>query len=351
VRGRLVAACAPLAAGCAGRPLSPLHTAAGEAESILALGTTHLAIAVGVYVLVIGVLLWGVWRRRRPTAEAALLAPDPEGERAAARAVGGGVAATTVIIAIYVALAFDVGAALEGPHRAVGGAHGDADAVRHDIAPLVIEVVGRQWWWEMRYQDSVPSESFVTANELHVPVGRPVVVLLRSDDVIHSFSVPALTGKRDLTPGHTNTLRFTPTTPGTFMGQCAEYCGFQHAHMAFDVVVHEPATYQAWVDRQRQPAPAPADSARARGRQVFLTRACPMCHAIQGTAARGSVGPDLTHVGSRRSLAAGALPNTPGHLAGWILDPQRQKPGTRMPPNDIAGPDLEALVAYLRSLE
>jgi cytochrome c oxidase subunit 2 len=217
--------------------------------------------------------------------------------------------------------------------------------------PLTIEVVAHQWWWELQYKDSTPGGLFTTANELHVPVGQPVLLVLTSRDVIHSFWVPNLAGKKDLVPGRTQSWWFQADTPGVYRGQCAEFCGHQHAKMAL-LVVAEPLTdYQAWVRRSQQPAVTPSDPVAARGQQVFMNGTCVMCHAIQGTPARSRNGPDLTHLASRRTLAAATLENTRGALAGWIVDPQRVKPGTQMPPSQLSSQDLDALLTYLQTLK
>lgn len=216
---------------------------------------------------------------------------------------------------------------------------------------LTVEVTGHQWWWELHYLDEQGRRIASTANEMHVPVGRPVRVLLKSDDVIHSFWAPSLQGKTDLVPGRTNEAWFQADREGVFRGQCAEFCGLQHALMAFLVVAQPPAQFDAWLARQAAPAREPADALAAEGRRVFESRACVMCHAVRGTVAGGLVAPDLTHLAGRRTLAAGRLPNNAGSLAAWIMDPQQVKPGTRMPPTRLSGDELHALLHYLRSLD
>jgi cytochrome c oxidase subunit 2 len=216
---------------------------------------------------------------------------------------------------------------------------------------LVIEVNGQQWWWQVTYAPGDPSRTFETANELHIPVGRPVLLKLQSPDVIHSFWVPNLAPKKDLIPGRTLTLTLRADTPGVYRGQCAEFCGYQHAKMAFLVIAEEPAQYEQWAQSQHDSAKEPADAVRKRGRQVFMESPCVMCHAIQGTRANARTGPDLTHVASRMTLAAGTLPNTRGHLAGWITNPQQVKPGANMPAVTLPADDLQALLTYLESLK
>jgi cytochrome c oxidase subunit 2 len=214
-----------------------------------------------------------------------------------------------------------------------------------------VDVTGNQWWWDVRYDDPEPSKIFATANEIVVPVGRPVLLRLRANDVIHSFWVPSLAGKKDLIPGHETTFTIQADKPGTYRGQCAEFCGLQHAFMALEVRAVPAAEFSKWQEAQRRPAVEPADDRQRRGRELFVTGTCMMCHAIQGTTANARKGPDLTHVASRRRLAAGRLPNTPEYLAGWIRDPHRYKPGVNMPAHSIAQRDLDALVAYLGVLQ
>ena len=219
-----------------------------------------------------------------------------------------------------------------------------------DAAELTVEVIGKQWWWEVRYLDEDPSRIAVTANELRIPVGRRVRVLLGASDVIHSFWVPGLQGKTDMIPGRTNVTWLEADAPGEWRGQCAEFCGVQHAKMALVVVAEPEAEFDVWLERQIAPADAPADSASRADEATFLASGCVLCHAVRGTPAAARLGPDLTHVGSRRTLAAGELPNTEGHLAGWIADPQSVKPGSRMPAVPLTPQELHAITRYLRSL-
>jgi cytochrome c oxidase subunit 2 len=213
-----------------------------------------------------------------------------------------------------------------------------------------IELVGHQWWWEARYRDADVSREFTTANELTIPVGRPVIVTLRANDVIHSLWVPNLSGKKDLIPGRTATLRLRADRAGTYRGQCAEFCGLEHALMALLVHAVPPADFEAWAANQRAPAREPAGAVARRGREVFLGTSCTMCHTITGTTAQARLGPDLTHLASRQTIAAGMFPNNRGHLAGWIGDPQALKPGVNMPANTLPPDDLQALLAYLETL-
>jgi cytochrome c oxidase subunit II len=214
-----------------------------------------------------------------------------------------------------------------------------------------IELTAHQWWWSARYMNDGPSEIFVTANELHIPVGKPVLISLNAGDVIHSLWVPNLGGKKDLIPGRSSVLQLRADQPGIYRGQCAEFCGLQHALMGLLVIADPPAQYQAWVQAQRTPPPEPRDAKAMRGKSLFQSVSCVMCHSIQGTIAGAQLGPDLTHVASRQTLAAGTLRNTPQELGSWIRNPQVHKPGTNMPATPLSQDDLDALVAYLGGLQ
>jgi cytochrome c oxidase subunit II len=212
---------------------------------------------------------------------------------------------------------------------------------------LTIEVIGHRWWWEVRY----PELGIITANQIHIPAGEPVRFNVTSADIIHSFWVPQLHGKIDMNPGDTNSIWMQANEPGFFRGICAEFCGLQHARMQF-IVVAEPADqFAEWMERAAQPAPEPVDEQTVRGQQVFLESPCALCHAIAGTPADARVGPDLTHLASRLTLAAGSIENTRGSLAGWIIDSQHVKPGNLMPPIDLTSEELQALLDYLETLE
>jgi cytochrome c oxidase subunit 2 len=228
---------------------------------------------------------------------------------------------------------------------------GNAIYATPDPHALAIKVTGHQWWWEVEYQDPQPSEIMTTANEIHVPLGKPVKLELQSGDVIHSFWVPNIHGKKDLVPGHPTTTWFTANRAGEFRGQCAEYCGEQHAHMRLVFVTQSSEAFSNWLSAQKKSAPEPRTDSQRHGREVFLTSQCVMCHTIQGTSARATLGPDLTHVGGRSMIGAGELPNTRGYLAGWILNASALKPGARMPPNQLSSDDLNALLDYLESLK
>lgn len=216
---------------------------------------------------------------------------------------------------------------------------------------LSITLTGNQWWWDIVYNSSDASKTLHTANELHVPLGVPTRILLNSNDVIHSFWVPSLGGKQDLIPGRQNDITILPTKTGIFRGQCAEFCGAQHAHMALVVVVESYPDFIKWWDHQLQPAPAPKTPLQLAGYNYVTTGLCSSCHNIGGTPASGTVAPDLTHLASRKSLAAGTLPMNQGNLYGWVEDPQSLKPGVRMPTIGMEPDKLHAVVAYLETLK
>jgi len=214
-----------------------------------------------------------------------------------------------------------------------------------------IAVIGHQWWWRVHYLDAKGAVDFVTANEIRIPAGRPVELTLESADVIHSFAVPNLAGKLDMIPGRINRLTLQAHAPGVFRGQCVEYCGGPHAKMAFYVIAESPESFEQWREGQRRPGLEAGDAHTQRGRELFLSH-CIACHTVRGTGAKGTLGPDLTHVGSRTSLAAGILPNNAGTLASWISASQSIKPENLMPSmNLFSGEDLRALALYLESLK
>jgi len=228
----------------------------------------------------------------------------------------------------------------------------EVDRPTTDPDALVVEVVGHQWWWEFRY----PESGVVTANELHIPVDRTIDLRLTSADVIHSFWVPRLAGKRDVVPGRENNLWFAADSIGTFIGQCAEFCGLSHALMKLEVVVEDPAGFEDWVNQQGSPAEIPdvGDPLAAQidhGEDVLMRAGCIACHRVDGTPAQGVLGPDLSHVGSRRTIAAGILENTPLNMERWLSDPASIKPGVLMPNLQLAEEDVRSLAAYLLSLQ
>lgn len=221
-----------------------------------------------------------------------------------------------------------------------------------DPSVLSIYVTGHQWWWEFEYGYPQLEARFKTANEIHIPVNRPVRLLLTTGDVIHSFWVPQLQGKLDLIPGDTNDLRLVARTPGVYHGECSEYCGTEHARMRLIVVAEDSASFERWVSDQLADAHAPTDSMEAEGQREFVGGACALCHSVRGTPANGQLAPDLTHVGSRQMIAAGTLPNTLGNLEAWIANAQALKPGAKMPTiTQYNGEQLRALAAYVASLK
>ncbi len=212
---------------------------------------------------------------------------------------------------------------------------------------LTIDVIGHDWWWEARYEES----GAVTANEIHIPTGESVQLRLTTDDVIHSFWVPQLQAKTDLISGEVNSMWLQADEPGRYRGQCAEFCGLQHANMIFYVVAEDPAEFEAWLANEAGEADDPSDAAVARGESVFLQSSCAGCHAVRGTEADSDLGPDLTHLAGRETIASGVLENTRSELAQWIIDPQGAKPGAIMPPTELSSAELDALLDYLESLD
>jgi cytochrome c oxidase subunit 2 len=303
-----------------------------------ALSVKHLIIFIVticsiVWALVMIGMIYALGRRRgaeRPPGEV-----SPERERRMRRVVTALVGLTTIIIAIFTLASFFTTHALSVP--------GPDD--------LTVRIRGLQWWWGVEYTGPDPSHRFETANEIHVPVGRNVHLLLEGDDVIHSFWVPSLAGKQDLIPGRLNEITIRADHAGTYRGQCAEFCGLQHAHMAFLVIAEEPADFERWADAQRAPAMQATDEEIATGRDVFMAKPCAGCHTIRGTAAAAKPGPDLTHVGGRRTIGAGLFETTRGSLAAWIADPQTLKPGNNMPLVPLSPDELRAVSAYLTSLK
>jgi cytochrome c oxidase subunit II len=222
---------------------------------------------------------------------------------------------------------------------------------QHPQQALTIDLVGHQWWWEAQYVDPDPSKRVVTANEMHVPVGVPVQFKLSSTDVIHSFWAPSLNGKRDLIPGYTSSYWFTADTAGTYRGQCAEFCGLQHAKMAFYIVAEPRPQFLAWLAAASAQPDPPTDPTLVYGQRVFMSAGCSVCHSIAGTEARSTVGPNLTHFKSRSTIAAGTLANNRANLTRWIANPQAIKPGVRMPPSPLSPVQLNALVSYLETMK
>jgi cytochrome c oxidase subunit 2 len=303
-----------------------MHGHGAPAISEATLGWWLTIIACAVVVIVTAMLLVAVFRKR------------DEGDRggdtkrrqpvAALSWIYVGVALTTVIL-----LASFAGTLVTLAHASRPNAR----------SPLTLDVTGHQWWWEVRYSDSLAGDGFVTANEVHIPVGVPVRLRFHGADVIHSWWIPELAGKTDLIPGQVNTSWFEAREPGEYRGQCAEYCGLEHAKMGAIVFADPPAQFA------RAGASSPTDSTTHTGSLVF-ERSCSACHTVRGTSAEGRVGPDLTHLASRTTIAAGLLPNTEGSLLGWIGNPQLEKPGALMPKIPLQPAEIAAVAAYLRTL-
>jgi cytochrome c oxidase subunit 2 len=317
---------------------SALDPKGPRADAVAKLHWGMVTVATVVYLAVIAALIYALWRgtRRAVPAAADLHRESPPQSDAMTRsvAVASGIAAVVLLSFVFVSVST-----------------GSADARVDGDKPLRIDVVGHQWWWEVTYTDPDPHNTAETANEIHVPVGRPVLIKLTSQDVIHSFWAPNIAGKKDLVPGHETVTWFRADTAGVYRGQCAEFCGHQHAKMAFFIVAEPRVQFESWLEKQRGEAQQPQDSLTLAGAQIFMAGPCAMCHTISGTSAGGKVGPDLTHLASRRTIAAGTLPNNTGNLAGWILDPQSIKPGAKMPPTQLEPHALQALLAYLGSLK
>jgi cytochrome c oxidase subunit 2 len=323
------------AAGAALPAQSALDPAGPQAARIGALWNVMLGLCTLVWILVVGAAWLAVLRQRRRALEEPQLAQRGDVARRLDRVIGVAVGLSALGLIALVVASVTTDRAL---------AH-----LPHDDA-LHVRLTAHQWWWEARYDDADPSKMFSTANELHIPVGRPVLLTLEADDVIHSFWVPNLHGKTDLIPGRTNTTLLRADAPGIYRGQCAEFCGYQHAHMSLLVIADAPADYARWSQAQRQPAPAPSTPELAAGQRVFETSTCAMCHAVQGTTAQAQRAPDLTHVASRLTLAAVTLDNTPGNRAAWVMDPQHLKPGVNMPANSLPPDEMGPLLAWLGTL-
>jgi cytochrome c oxidase subunit 2 len=313
-----------------------LLPAGPQAAHILGLWNAMLITCSIALVLVTIGLLIAVFRRRHDSTPAAPVARSDTAENGTTYTV---IAATVISVA---GLLYLLVASVLTDRALARLPRGDA---------LHIELTGLQWWWDALYDDVDPSRIFRTANELHIPVGRTVIITLRGGDVIHSFWVPNLHGKKDLIPGHIATIELRADRPGIYRGQCAEFCGYQHARMALLVIADPPDVYEQWAAQQRNPAAAPTAADAQRGHDVFLASTCAMCHTITGTTANAQRAPDLTHVAGRLTLAAATLDNTPANLAAWIVNPQQIKPGANMPPHALAPADLGALLAYLATLK
>jgi cytochrome c oxidase subunit II len=313
-------------------PLGYLNAAGTRADVILPL--TWFTIIVSVLVCaVIAALLWIGVSRRRQAADIRSVPVERGGN--GIRWISLGVMISAVPLFITLVWTMVALAKVSGPPRKPA---------------LTLDVTGHDWWWEVRYDASEPSEIFTTANEIHIPAGKPVLVRLHGGDVIHSFWVPKLSGKTDTIPGQTNLTWMEARVPGRYRGACQEFCGSQHANMAFEVVAQSPQDFAQWRVAQLQAAPGPTTQAQIRGLGVVEYR-CGLCHEVRGTRAGAVSAPDLTHVMSRRLLAGGTIPNTRGNLAAWIQNPQALKPNSLMPNQYLSGEQLSDVLAYLGTLK
>ena len=320
-----------LLAACSGSQ-SALDPAGPQAERIEGLWWFMLIVSSVVFLLVLAATIRAFTHRG---SAATTVEAEARRERRMHTGIIAATVATVVILFVFLVVNFST-------ERALASLPGDQ--------AVSIEVTGYQWWWKVRYIDSTANRTLTTANEIHIPVGAPIRITLLSNDVIHSFWVPRLHGKRDLVPGRRAVTWLRADSVGVYRGQCAEFCGHQHAKMALTVVAESRRDFDAWFDAQLQSAREPATAEEARGRDVFMRSTCVMCHSIQGTDAGAGSGPDLTHLASRGTIAAGTLPNTRGHLGGWITDPQAIKPGAKMPATSLESAELQALLTYLQSL-
>jgi len=341
-RAALIPAIAALAllSGCGAKVQSAMDPAGPEAGRIAGLMWFFIILVSVIFVVVMACVLYALFRGPRGIDQEPLErthAPSTATEEKLTRNVIAATVATVVILFGLLVASVVTGRAISSLGTAKNG--------------ITVEVTGNQWWWYVRYPNDIAQWTVVTANEIHIPVGRPVQIRGTSHDVIHSFWVPNLNGKIDLIPSRVTERWIQADRPGRFRGQCAEFCGLQHAHMALWVIADPPDKFQAWMNAQLQAPQPPGDPELQRGQQVFLNHACVYCHTIGGTSAMGSVAPDLTHFGSRSTIAAGTLPNTKGNLGGWITDPQNVKPGNHMAVVDIKADELQPLIDYLESLK
>jgi cytochrome c oxidase subunit 2 len=309
---------------------STLHPQSPQAHDITTLWWGMLVVATVVFLGAVALLVLSYFARDR---EGVPIIGNREGLNLGMVVTFGIAIPMVVLVSLFVVANFVVLPRTDAPAAAT--------------TPLTVQVVGKQWFWEVRY----PSNGAVTANEIHIPVRTRVNVVATTADVIHSFWVPELNRKIDMIPGRNNRVLLYASRPGRYRGQCAEYCGTQHAHMSLYVYADPPARFRAWLAAQARPRRAPTGPLQRQGEQVFLHNQCSSCHTMRGTSARGTVGPDLTHVGGRTTLASLTIPNTPAELNAWLTDPQRVKPGNRMPTLPLTPADKRALVAYLESLK
>jgi cytochrome c oxidase subunit II len=315
-------------------PLGYLDAAGLRAQHILPLTWFTLCISIVVCV-VIALLLWIAVRRRRVPYGVDIASVSIERGGDELRWISVGLLISALPLAVTLVWTMLALAAVAGPPA---------------NPALVLDITARQWWWDVHYSGAQATDNFETANEIHIPVGKPVLLRLHAADVIHSFWVPKLTGKTDVIPGQINQSWLQTDMPGRYLGQCSEFCGYQHAHMQFEVVAQTPAEFAAWQAAQREPTAMPATAAAARGLQVMQLH-CGSCHRIRGAGADAVSGPDLTHLMSRRTLAAGTLTNSPANLEDMIQDPQDVKPGSLMPNQHLSAQQLTDVLAYMQTLQ
>jgi len=306
-----------------------------ESANFVRLFTIFMTVCTVMYVIVAVALLASIWRRRRSS-----LTVDDRKHHQMSPAVRPALIAWTTIVVAGLTLLTVTSFFTDRSNAAAAGR-----------PALHMTVTANQWWWDVEYNLPDVSKTLRTANEIHLPVNVPVHVTLKSNDVIHSFWIPNLAGKQDLIPGRLTDVQLLARKTGLFRGQCAEFCGVQHAQMALDVTVESKRDFERWYSAQLATAAPPATPLQLAGYRYFNTRECAVCHNISGTPATGQVAPDLTHFASRRSIAAGALPMNKGNLYGWVADPQSQKPGNKMPTIRLEPQELHALVAYLETLK
>jgi len=324
-------------------PQSTLEGHGAAADRIARLSWLMTILFLAVTLIMWLLLAWGFARRRGTLQEHAPIDTDG-GETWIAI---GGLAVPIMILTVLFVLGLNLlnDFPIHGMHGAMAGA-------MHSRMKPEIRISGNQWWWRIDYLNDDLTQQFTTANELHLPAGRPVDIEVVATDVMHSLWIPALHGKVDLVPGVTNYIRIESDQPGSYEGQCAEFCGGQHAHMRLLAVVDDPETYAAWVQNQLKPAADPTTPEAIAGQQVFLAGPCAMCHQVRGTLAGGTVAPDLTHIGSRQFIAANSFPNNNAYLEAWITHAQSLKPEALMPDlTQFSGTQLQDLVAYLRQLQ
>ncbi|HEX4113014.1 MAG TPA: cytochrome c oxidase subunit II [Stellaceae bacterium] len=315
-----------------GTPLSYLVGFGIKAYPVTSLTWGLLIISVVVTVIITVLVLVGIWLKRIRVAAPADTPPASGAPGGSWIVIGVGISSLALLGSLVWTVV--VLAAINAPPRKPG---------------LTIEVTGQQWWWKARYLSDDASRILTTANEFHIPTGVPVRVKLIGADVIHSFWVPALAGKTDTIPGQTNETWIEANAPGRYEGQCTEYCGAEHGHMQFYIVAESPDRFRAWWNAQLEPAPPPSSDQLAQGERLFVFH-CGACHTVRGTMAGGSVAPDLTHLMSRKTIAAGTLPNTVANLSGWIANPQAIKPDTLMPTLYLSGPELTDIRSFLQTL-